>query len=254
MAGSGSRARAAFRRRGLAGVLKIAWRRGRRRIYLREEHIWYQMSTAAARLLELPAGIELTRATSTHELEIASQTGKDVEIARRHLAEGHELWLAHAEDVAAFTCWVFHGRTPALAAPGGWLELPQRTVCVEDVITSPEYRGRGIAPGAFSAIACSLGPTGVQTLIAKIETPNAPSQRAFEKAGFSPTARSEFELIGPFRRSAVGDARGEIGAHLTVALEERTRRPSDRVKLRAARIKAVAIQEDPETDVDRRGA
>jgi RimJ/RimL family protein N-acetyltransferase len=213
-----SRLLAAVDRRGVLGVLKLACGRTRRLIYLHEEHIWHAVAVDAATVLGLPADIELTRASTPHQLEIASQTGKDVEVAREHIEEGHELWLAHDGEVDAFSCWVFHGTTPALAIRGGWLDLPARTVCLEDAVTAPDQRGRGIAPGAISAISRSLAAAGERTLVAKIEVANASSRRAFEKAGMTPTARSEMTRIGPFRHTVVTEARGRIGIELAAAL------------------------------------
>jgi len=203
---------------GLPGVARHAVGRLRRAAYLHERHTWYEL------LLDgdlperpLPEGYELVRATEA-DLALAAQTGKEPEHTRRTLADGHELWLVRDADSGAFSCWVYHGRAPVLAASGGWLALPDRTVCLEDSETSPDHRGRGIAPAAWLAIARALGEGGYDTMITKVDVENAPSRRACEKAGFEEVGVMDLRRLGPRRRVEVTEPVGRSGPALAAAL------------------------------------
>ncbi len=60
------------------------------------------------------------------------------------------------------------------AARGGWLSLPEGTVCLEDSVTSPDYRGRGVAPAAWSQIAAAAAEDGYATMVTKVRRPTRP--------------------------------------------------------------------------------
>src|SRR4051794_21556654 len=68
-------------------------------------------------------------------------------------AEGAQLWLAHEGDRAAFRCWVFARWFPLGEARGGGIRPPAEVVILEDSLSSPAFRGRGIAPAAWATIA-----------------------------------------------------------------------------------------------------
>lgn len=177
------------RRYGFAGSLRrtmvSACRAMARMPYLRECHVWYRMDLTGARpRIELPAGFELVHAR-THDLPLLEQLETiGLSEAKRRLAAGADLWIVREGAHAVFSCWIFRHRTPVLAAPGGWLVLPADTVCLEDSVTSARYRGRGVAPAAWSRVADALAREGVAAIITKIAEDNAPSRRAGEKAGF----------------------------------------------------------------------
>jgi hypothetical protein len=216
-----TRSSAALRRQGSVGVVRIAMRRLGRKLYRREEHIWYAVPLVELADVPLPSGCTVVRATTAEELEIASQTGKDATVARGLIEEGHDLWLARDGDVGVFTCWIFRCEAPALAARGGWFTLPPQTVAVEDAVTLPAYRGRSAAPGTVSALARSLEAAGEETLINKVAVGNSASHRAVEKLGMKPVARIRTLKVGPFRRISTRDQVGEVGAQVAAALAER---------------------------------
>ncbi len=122
-------------------------------------------------------------------------------------------------QTAAFSCWVFHGRAPVLAARGGWLALPPGVVCLEDSVTNPDYRGRGIAPAAWGGIAATLHARGLTSLITKVAVDNAPSRKACLKAGFVEVGTMRLTRVGPRYRVVVEDPSGATGPLLAAALE-----------------------------------
>jgi RimJ/RimL family protein N-acetyltransferase len=117
----------------------------------------------------------------------------------------------------AFACTIFRERTPTIAARGGWLDLPADTVCLEDSGTSPDFRGRGVAPGAWTAIADALAERGFKTMLTKVAIDNEPSRRAVVKAGFGEAADMRLRRLGPFRRVAMTPL-GAPGAEFLIAL------------------------------------
>lgn len=181
------------RRFGVAGSVKrvasLACGSLAKSLYSRERHVWYALDLTRERArIALPVGFALNRAGRS-ELALLEElpTIGRVEAGQR-LAFGAELWLVRDGVNPAFSCWIFRERTPVLAAKTGWLALPPRTVCLEDSVTSPRYRGRGLAPAAWSQIADCLQGENVTSIITKVAEDNAPSRRAVEKAGFQSAA------------------------------------------------------------------
>lgn len=183
-AGTRSRAWRKLRQQGPRALLRHVRSLLSRWIHLRESHVWYRLDIASRRRgLQLPEGVQTSRATAA-EVERVAELGQDIQAARQYHAAGNDLWLTLEGEVLLFACWIFAGQTPVLAAPGGWLQLPPRTVCLEDSLTSPRARGRGIAPASWSTIAEELAADGVNSMLTKVATDNQPSRRAVEKAGF----------------------------------------------------------------------
>ena len=180
----------ALRRNGPAGIAGKVAVRARRQLILRESHIWYVLDQNTNRpRRELPEGFELRRGDAPLDVDALDafdgQPGAR-EIERR-LDEGAELHLVveSATGERAFACWIFLDKTPVAAARGGELGLPGDTACLEDSATSPEFRGRGLAPAAWTAIADDLEQRGFARMITKVEESNTPSRKAVIKAGFS---------------------------------------------------------------------
>jgi hypothetical protein len=157
--------------------------------YLDQRHIWYQLDLSHERSLSmLPAELELVRA-STDELSLLEQLPTiGLFEAHRRLVSGADLWIVRKGQQAVFSCWTFHDRMPVFAAHGGWLELPKNIVGLEDSVKSPAYRGRAIAPGAWSTIADVLAHEGVTGILTKIEESNLTCRRSIEKVGFRAVA------------------------------------------------------------------
>lgn len=190
----------AVRRRGLVGAVRLLGGRA----VLREQHVWYELPLdAERRRTALPNGLELVRASDAEVelLDLLPSVG--VAEARRRRAGGADLWLVLDGGVPLFSCWIFRGRSPALAARGGWFALPDGTACLEDSITAPAARGRGIAPAAWAGVASAVAGDGFARMVTKVETENAASRRAVEKAGFREIAAMTLRRTGPRKRVCV---------------------------------------------------
>lgn len=111
---------------------------------------------------------------------------------------GSVVWSVFAEDEKVFGCWTHARRTPLRVLPDGLLDLPPAVACLEDSWTLPAFRGRGVAPAAWAAVADRLEGTG--TLVTKIRDDNAPSRRGVEKVGFVAVAEMEVRQNGPLVR------------------------------------------------------
>jgi RimJ/RimL family protein N-acetyltransferase len=90
-----------------------------------------------------------------------------------------------------------------LAARGGWLRLPPKTISLEDVMTRGSYRGQGIATAVLTQVGDHLASQGATALLAKVESGNRISQRMLEKAGFVVIAVMDMELRWLRRRVRV---------------------------------------------------
>lgn len=174
-----------IRRDGLAATMRLAAVLVRERTFLHEEHFWYELETGGDRpRRELPEGLTVSLA-GPDEVGQVAELGQDVAEAELHHSLDGELWITREGDVPLFACWIFPERSPVLAAPGGWLELPPGVAVLENSFTSPLARGRGIAPASWCHVADVLAERGVRSLITKVEVVNFPSRKAVTKAGFS---------------------------------------------------------------------
>lgn len=191
------RIRRGIRRHGLIGALRVG-------PYLSESPIWFQLDLAGDRpRRELPEGMTLRRGTAP-DLD-----GMDPELLRVRIDEAHallrragpQLWVVEEAGQIRFVCWLFHGGTPAATARDAWLELPDGVVCLEDSHASPAVRGRGVAPGAWCALADDLQAQGIDTMITKVGAENVASRRAVEKAGFREVLPMSVRRIGPVWRA-----------------------------------------------------
>lgn len=198
----------AVRTRGVVGCLKQALEQARHQAsripYLRERHVWYRLDlpfTAAPP--PLPQGMYLQQA-GHDELGLLQplQTVGRFE-AECRLSAGADLWMIRDGTSAATCFWIFWDRSPVLAASHGWMLLPEGTVCLEDSVTAPAYRGRGLAPAGWARVAAQLSEQGVSSIITKIEEQNTPSRRAVEKIGFREVAVMDLERVWMMRHVEV---------------------------------------------------
>ena len=208
-----SRALRKARHEGLGAALRRAWELVKRPFYRKEEHVWYQLDVNGARpRREFVEGVELVRA-SADEAHRVEELGQVESEARERLAAGNDLWLAiDDQDRALFACWTFRSETPVVAAPGGQLPLPAGTACLEDSVTSPLARGKGIAPASWTAIADRLSEEGFEAMITKVTTDNAASRKAVQKSGFREIAVMRLTRIGPRQQVALASMGGVADA------------------------------------------
>jgi GNAT superfamily N-acetyltransferase len=219
MPSSLDRLRSAVREEGAGGVARRVARRGAHSIVLREEHIWYSLDLKGERPRRpLPEGFELHLATAADAESVAQLPNQPaVDEVRTRIDGSADVYMVREAGKPAFACTIFRGRTPTVAARGGWLELPADTVCLEDSGTSPDFRGRGVAPGAWSAIADALAERGFKIMLTKVTVDNEPSRKAVVKAGFAEAADMRLRRVGPFRRVALSPL-GAPGAEFISAL------------------------------------
>src|SRR5215208_3204611 len=153
-----TRLRSAVREDGVGGVARRVAARGGHSLLLSEEHIWYALDLTGERpRRELPEGFELHLATEDEVEDAAALPNQaGVDELRARIAGTADVYMVREHGNPAFACTIFRERTPTIAVRGGWLDLPADTVCLEDSGTSPDFRGRGVAPGAWTAIADAL--------------------------------------------------------------------------------------------------
>lgn len=191
-----------IRRYGIDGSIRLAALLVARLIsglmYRHERHVWYRLDLGRERpRIALPTGLELVRA-GADELPLLEQLPTiGLFEAQRRLASGASLWIVREGQKAAFSCWIFRDRMPVVAARDGWLEFPPGIVGLEDSVTSPNYRGRGLAPAAWSGVAYALMQEGVAAMITKVEEGNTPCRHAVEKIEFQAVASASlFRVLG----------------------------------------------------------
>ncbi len=188
-----NRAYRGLKRFGAIGIVtrisSLAGRSLSRMVHVRERHLWYVLDLAAPlSRTACPPGFELSKASDGDVALLEQLPTIGTYEARTRRSAGAELWLMREGSQAAFACWIFRDRTPVFAVRRGWLSLPPDTVCLEDSVTSPAYRGRGLAGAAWSGIAHVLQGQQVLAIITKVAEDNTASRRAVEKAGFLPVA------------------------------------------------------------------
>jgi hypothetical protein len=200
-----------------ATALAIA-RRVRKLAYVREEHVWYERDLRVRPAgCELPEGLRLVRADETW-LDDVAQLGQNPQQARARLDAGNDIWLVLDGEEPVFVSFTFRQSTPVIAASNGTLTLPPGAACLEEAYTTPAARGRGIAPAAWTLIGAELAEAGFRALVTKIETSNAASRRAAEKAGFRPVAVMQHQRTGALRRTDVLALGGGLGDELAARL------------------------------------
>ena len=104
--------------------------------------------------------------------------------ATRRMSKGGTPWLSLENGKVAFGCWTFSGHAPVFGGRNGGAQLPAGSVMLEDSQTVPDFRGRGVAPATWSAIADLLAERGVEDMYTKVDVENIPSTKAVLKAGF----------------------------------------------------------------------
>jgi GNAT superfamily N-acetyltransferase len=206
------RASDAVRRNGLADTAKLATERA---VFMHEAHIWYELDlTRPQPRREMPEGLELVEGGEEHLPLLEQLPSLSREEARDRAERGASLWFVLNAGRPAFACWTFPHSAPALAARTGWLALPEGVHCLEDSVTSPDFRGRGVAPAAWTAVTDRLRERGVSSLITKVAIENVASCRAVGKAGFAHVATMTLTRLGPRVRVRLVHAGAGVGPQL----------------------------------------
>jgi hypothetical protein len=205
------RLRHKLRHHRVKGTLRWAIRRALSKLYLDETHVWYELLLSSDRPRQpLRPGLELIRA-GADDLPLLNELPSVSEYrAKKRIEAGNDLWLVLNDRQPIFACWIFHDSIRLLAARSGQLALPSGTVCMEDSIISPYYRGRGIiTPSACSQVADRLEKRGVKSIITKVEADNKVMRLVLTRSGFREIAVMHFRRAG-FRQHAT--VRSETGA------------------------------------------
>lgn len=210
-----ARLRRGMRRYGARGAAVRAAEIARELVYMHQVYVWYELALREERpRRSLDPGFRVHRATGDDLVLLDELWEIDRAEARRRLAAEGTLWLVLDGDRPAFSCWTFRGRTPIRAAQGGWLPLPDGVVALEESMTAAAYRGRGVAPAAWSAIADDLAEQAGR-MVTTIEEENAASRKAVEKIGFREIGRAVTTKRGPRLTVEVsGEAAPELLAPL----------------------------------------
>jgi RimJ/RimL family protein N-acetyltransferase len=197
------------RRRGVRGTLRRAQERLSPMTGWHDEFVFYALDVTDARRPRPPLadGLALRRGTR-EDVPVLAQLPADLqvtsmtpEIVRARLQSDALLWLVMDGPRLAFSCWNFLGQGPLIGAQGGDRPIPPDVVMLEDSISSPHVRGRGVAPAARAAIADYHAREGRGSMVTKVAVENVAVQRALEKAGFGAVAH--MHRSGPIWRMRV---------------------------------------------------
>jgi GNAT superfamily N-acetyltransferase len=189
----------------MAGTERL---RSKAREYAHRERtwIWWELDLAGDRPRPpLAEGHELVRIDGPEQLqpflalppEERDVVGSD---PLERMQAGGVPWLVVADGRTAFTCWTFLHRAPMDVMPSQWLELPDQVALLEDSITAKDFRGQGIAPRTWAAVADRLLEDGYRFLVTRVGDDNDASNRAVAKAGFQEIGRMTFRQNGPRHR------------------------------------------------------
>ncbi len=187
---------------GVGGTLSRFATRAASYVAFSESHLWYVLDPSAERPRPpLSPELRLVRAKESDRQLLEQLPMLTLSTAAARIVAGNDLWLVLEGDGLLFGAWIFRGQTPAIAASGGHMILPDDTVCLEDSEAAPAARGRGIAPATWAAIADELAVEGKRWIITKITVENTSSRRAVEKVGFQAVALMRFKRRGPRSRT-----------------------------------------------------
>ena len=211
----GRRLRRAVRRHGLRGTARLAARAD-------EVSTWFEVALDDGRpRIALNEGLLVLATEDEHFARFNAIGTQNAATARQRLAAGGRPWLVLIDEQPVFGCWLFAGRTPINSMPGEWLALPDGVHCLEDSVTAPGFRGRGLAPGAWSALFDQLQGEGATSVITNVANSNVPSTRAVLKAGFKPAASMRYVRLGPCSRQHVRALAGDSGPAIARGLDGR---------------------------------
>jgi len=198
-----ARARRVLNRHGLRGTVRLVAKKLRPRA---SEQVWYRLPLDDDERFHRPLdeSFVLRRGDET-DVDLVAQLPRDAAVAaltaedvRSRLDKGAELWLVTEGDRTAFACWIYRGHAPVPGAKNDGADLPADVVLLEDSIASPDFRGRSVAPRAWSEIGAALRAEGISAMATKVGADNASSRRGGEKAGFREVVVMRNEA-SPFR-------------------------------------------------------
>ena len=153
---------------------------------------FYRRTCAPVTLLTGDIGFHLVGA---HDFPWAAHPMQEfLDQYRQRFASGVRAWIGMDGDRVAFSSWVEERRLHVDELHFTWNLAPPDAV-VYDVVTTPEYRGRGIYPDALRRLSGRLAEEGLRHLWIYAEEGNESSLRGIAKA--------DFEFRGSIRSSSV---------------------------------------------------
>jgi GNAT superfamily N-acetyltransferase len=214
---------AGVRRHGLVDSARIGWRALKHAAAAQADEGWHMLRLDDPDRVrrELPDGLRLRRGSREDLDYLGPALAEDVSIGmiERRFAHGAaRLWIAESDEGPAFSCWIFTGYTPSAVAPGERLDLPPATVGLEDSFTAPDFRGRGVAPAAWTAIADVVAGEGARAIATPVAESNEASRRGVAKAGFEQVAVAHMRRRA-FRTSVTVEGEGEFADWLRERVE-----------------------------------
>jgi hypothetical protein len=175
-------------RRGLEshGVLGVAREAAGRVVSVDEEYAWFVLDLERLTPITMPEGFDLHLAGEADTDLLRELPAVPIEEGRERVREGIQLWFVLKERTPAFVCFAFLGgqRFPLEGTRGKDYILPTGVACLENGLANREFRGRLIAPAAWTGIGERLRAAGHQLLMTKAAVSNVASCRTLERTGF----------------------------------------------------------------------
>jgi len=178
------RLKSAIERHGVRGA---AGRALGRTLSKRDQYVWYVLGLDRVEPIPFRGdGYELVLGQAEHVELLRDLPAITVDEGRRRIARGDQIWFVLHDGEPAFVCSAFLQAIPTEPVPGGCYQLPEGVASLDDGFTRREYRGRALAPAAWTAIAERLGEQGLDVLVARAGIENIAARRTHEKCGFRP--------------------------------------------------------------------
>ncbi len=223
LAGRGGRLAAAVDKHGIAGAARAACRMVKDAAYQDEVSTWFEVLLDKERPRVPAVHGDLVLATDDDAFDLLNAIGsQSADVARRRRSAGGAPWVLLMDGKPAFCCWLYAGRSPINSMPGEWLNLPPAVRTLEDSITAPDFRGRGLAGGVWMTLFDDLEREGVRSVVTNVLDTNVPSTRAVLKVGFAPVASMRYVRIGPWSRQYLTPLGAGSGPAIVEDLHRRT--------------------------------
>lgn len=210
-------------RHGILGTARAAAHMVRDAAHQDETSTWFEVLLDQNRPRVAAAQGDLVLAADDDTFELFNAIGsQSAGVARDRRSAGGEPWVLLVDGKPAFCCWLYAGRSPINSMAGEWLHLPPAVRTLEDSITAPDFRGRGLAGGVWMALFDDLERQGVRSVVTNVLDTNVPSTKAVLKVGFAPVASMRYVRVGPWSRQYLTPLAAGSGPAIVADLHHRT--------------------------------
>jgi GNAT superfamily N-acetyltransferase len=201
------RAASAVRRHGARGAALRAAGRAllglRRRIYVSEHHLWFEIPRDDGPLPAPPDGYAVRRGDRIDADALAALDVVNADAARAWIAAGDQLWVGtHGHDLV-YSIWLHRGRIPAVAMRGGWMALEANELCLEGAYAMPGHRHLGVGRCAIRHAIAANRVDGSERVVVRIAQDNIASRKSVAKLGGRAYAQMRLLRLGPWQRIRV---------------------------------------------------